>query len=97
MCAFDPKYAQSSMIPNMNKEQRLEYIVKEIEMLQDMLEGAEDCKWIYQSLLHLCSLYKETSRDTWPPQWEKMSIWITELQKLDPLRAGRWIDLRSKL
>lgn len=96
MCNFDPVYAKSSMAPNMSKEQRVDYISREIDMLLDMLDGAEDCKWIYQSLLQLCTMYKEVGGD-WPSRRTEMSDWLDELHKLDPLRKGRWIDLRSKL
>ena len=96
MCTFDPVYAKSSMVPNLSKEQRLGYVSREIEMLLDMLDGAEDCKWIYQSLLQLCTMYNEVSGN-WPPQREEMSTWLEELHKLDPLRTGRWVDMRSKL
>ena len=80
----------------MSNEQRLEYVSNELENLSEMLDGAEDCKWIYQFLLQLCAIYKELSKD-WPPERAKMSAWIAELHKLDPLRGGRWVDLRTSL
>ena len=96
MSTFNPAYAKSSMVPNMSKEQRLSYISKEIEMLLDMLDGSEDSKWIYQSLVQLCALYKEVGGD-WPAQRTEMQAWLEELHKLDPLRDGRWTDLRNNL
>lgn len=84
------------MAPTISNEQRLGYVSKEIENLLDMLDGAEDCKWIYQFLLQLSAIYKELSGE-WPPERAKMSAWIAELHKLDPLRDGRWIDLRRNL
>lgn len=96
LCTFDPVYASRSMAPTMSNEQRLEYVSNELENHSEMLDGAEDCKWIYQFLLQLCAIYKELSKD-WPPERAKMSAWIAELHKLDPLRGGRWVDLRTSL
>lgn len=84
------------MAPNLSKLERLDYVSKQIESLLDMLDGAEDCKWIYQSLLQLCVVHRANS-GTWPTQKPEMQQWIEELRKLDPLRAGRWTDLKTNL
>ena len=89
-------YAGSSMAPDLSKDERLDYVSKQIESLLDMLDGAEDCKWIYQSLLQLCVVHRDNS-GTWPTQKQDMPKWTEELRKLDPLRAGRWIDLKRNL
>ena len=80
----------------MSNEQRLGYVTKEIGNLLEMLDGAEDCKWIYQFLLHLCALFKGLAGE-WPAQRKEMPKWLEELHKLDSLRAGRWIDMRRNL
>lgn len=96
MCAFDPAYASKSMVPNMSHEQILAYVNQQMEDLLDMLDGAEDCKWIYQSLIELSMLHKRLSKD-WPSQKDQMRGWILHLQDLDPLRQGRWQDLKQSL
>ncbi|CAD6583084.1 MAG: Rab geranylgeranyltransferase [Alectoria sarmentosa] len=57
MCTFDPKYAAESMVPDLTASERLMYVRDEIVKVQAMLDGAEDCKWIYQSLISLSILY----------------------------------------
>ena len=89
-------YAESTMAPGLSKDERLDYVSKQIESLLDMLDGAEDCKWIYQSLLQLCVVYRDNSGN-WPIQKQEMPKWIEELRKLDPLRSGRWADLKRNL
>ena len=100
MCTLHTTYSSTStstsITPNMSNQQRLTYFSREIETLLDMLDGAEDCKWIYQSLLQICATYREISGD-WPSQRPQMSGWLDELLKLDPLRKGRWVDLRCAL
>ena len=88
--------APNTMAPNLTKKERLEYITKEIDNVVELREGAEDCKWIYQSLIQLCMTYK-ASCDEWPPQAEHLGGWMEELQKLDPLRKGRWIEVKRAL
>jgi len=96
MSAFDPVYASNSMVPNMDNEQRLFYVDQQIGGLLDMLDGAEDCKWIYQSLIELSLLHRRLSEE-WPSQKHQMKGWILQLHNLDPLRRGRWQGLEQNL
>lgn len=96
MCTFDPKYASVSMAPALTTEERSTYLIQELERVLEMLDGAEDCKWIYQSLIYLSMLYRN-SNQSWPTESSGILDWVNELTKLDPLRAGRWNDLKNKL
>lgn len=96
MCNFDPQYSSQVIVPGFTSEQRSLYLEKEIEKLLEMLDGAEDCKWIYQSLIQLSRTHKELSH-RWPAQESQIRTWFMELQKLDPLRHGRWSDLEKQL
>jgi geranylgeranyl transferase type-2 subunit alpha len=71
-----------------------------------MLDGAEDCKYIYQALLEngrLLGLKKEEKGEGEDDEEgkkrrrEEMKSWLEELRKLDQLRKGRWEDLGRKL
>ena len=96
MSTFDPKYSADSMVPDLSVEERAEYVTQEIGRLQEMLDGAEDCKWIYQSLIGL-SILQKSLRGRWPAGTSAIGHWVDELTKLDPLRAKRWADLRREL
>ena len=96
ICTFDPAYADQTMAPDLSNEQRLAYVNHELESLLEMLDGAEDCKWIYQSLIELSLLYKRLSQ-TWPSQQDQMQNWVSQLEQLDPLRKRRWLDLKQSL
>ena len=84
------------MAPNLTQQDRKEYISAEIDKIVDMLDGAEDCKYIYQALIHLSMLYHSLG-NSWPNQADQIHNWINALQELDPFRAGRWKDLAGKL
>ena len=96
MSTFDPKYAAESMAPDLSVEERSEYVTQEIGRLQEMLDGAEDCKWIYQSLISLSMLHKSLV-GKWLVEMSEIGHWVDELTKLDPLRAKRWADLSQEL
>ena len=96
MSTFDPRCAADSMAPDLSGEERLEYVTQEIGRLQEMLDGAEDCKWIYQSLISLSILYKSLG-GKWPVEQTEIGHWVDELARLDPLRVNRWADLRRDL
>ncbi len=95
MCTFDPKYAAHSMAPDLTAAERSTYVREEILKVREMLDGAEDCKWIYQSLISLSKLYRDLGND-WIEKEDPIENYIVELTKLDSLRAGRWNDLRSR-
>lgn len=84
------------MIPNMSNAQKLVYVDHQIENLLDMLDGAEDCKWIYQSLIELSILRNFLSNDL-PSRRDQIQGWLLQLHTLDPLRKGRWQDLERSL
>ena len=96
MYTFDPRLSPKTMAPNLTYEERLEYVSTEIDKVVEMLEGAEKCKWIYQSLIQLCLIYKAIASN-WPLQAKELRNWMIELETLDPLRKGRWTDVKSIL
>ena len=70
--------------------------MQEIERVQEMLEDAPDCKWIYQSLIGLSTLYRSQT-GKWPQLIIPIGDLVDKLVSLDPLRAGKWGDLKKDL
>lgn len=80
-----------TILPNFTREQRHMYAVKQIDDLKDMLDGAEDCKWIYHGLFeYTLAVCKLLDRQPTDEEKEVLRSWLSELKKLDPLRHGRW-------
>lgn len=96
ICAFSPTLAPQTMTPNLSPDTRIQYIEAEIEKLADMLDGAENPKWIFLALLQLSLVYKRV-RNTWPAQAQARGEWLEWLRAKDPLRSGRWRDLAKEL
>ena len=96
MCTFDPRLSSNTMAPNLTSEERLEYLSIEIDKVVEMLEGAEKCKWIFQSLIQLCLTYRAIASHL-PLQAKELRNWMKDLETLDPLRKGRWADVMSTL
>ena len=97
MCAFDPNTAEHTMAPNLSKDDKLQYIAGEREYIEDLLEDAKDSKWVYQALIDVVILSANLGGSLPETDKEDVLRWIDELHKLDPLRRGRWNDLRRRI
>lgn len=97
MCTFDPDLASHTMAPNLDNSQRLEYVNEEIEFIEELLDGADDCKWIYQALINCTLLASKIEGTLSEDARGNISKWVKELKKLDPLRRGSWEDLETSL
>jgi geranylgeranyl transferase type-2 subunit alpha len=84
--------------PNFTDEDRNEYVTKQLVNLRDMLDGAEDCKWIYIALLeYTLALSRMENRLPLSEEMDMCREWLEELRKLDSLRSGRWDDVEKSL
>jgi len=97
MCTFDPRLAKGSIAPNLTDDCRLTYVVQALETMQDLRECAEDCKWVYQALLQYTTLEHFLKKEPLTAVRSRLAEWLEELRRLDPLREGRWMDLRKTL
>jgi len=88
---------KAKIVTDLTNKDREEYLETQIEMVKDMLDGTDDCKWIYQGLLTLAEQYLEVDAGNKVVTTKEMTEWLDKLEALDPLRKGRWVDLRSKL
>lgn len=90
---LEPSSKSDVIVPNLPIEDKIHYVETQIEDLQEMLEGAETCKWIYQRLLDL-SVVGRKLNGHWPVEPSLVEMWIDKVTELDPLRKGRWQDLK---
>ncbi|RHZ50059.1 Rab geranylgeranyltransferase BET4 [Aspergillus thermomutatus] len=97
MCTFDPSLSDQTMAPNLSDIERSEYLRRETDEIQDMLDGAEDCKYIYQALIDCTLLASKVEGTMSNTDKENILSWLSELKKLDPLRCGRWLDFEKSL
>lgn len=97
MCVFDPSMAHRTMAPHLSTSDRLQYLRDEIEAIQEMLDGAEDCKYIYQALIECTLLASKVAGSLSEKDREQILNWLSELKQLDPLRRERWLDFERTL
>lgn len=97
ICVFDPSVADRTMAPRLSTFDRLQYLRNEIEAIQEMLDGAEDCKYIYQALIECTLLASKVSGSLSDKDRDQILNWLSELKQLDPLRRGRWLDFERTL
>ena len=98
MACFDPEMASKTMAPGLTSVERLVYIKQEREFIEEVLEDATDCKWVYQSLID-CAVLEAKCIGKSMDEGNKKHIrtWLEELKKLDPLRKGRWMDMENPI
>jgi geranylgeranyl transferase type-2 subunit alpha len=86
----------ATITPNFTPEDRAEYVTRQLVILKDMLDGAEDCKWIYNALIdYTMALCRIEERAPELDERQDCTAWLAELRKLDPDRSGRWGDLEN--
>src|SRR5271163_2131582 len=86
MSTFDPALSSQTMAPQLTDGERLEYITNEREFILEVLEDAQDCKWVYQALIE-CSLVRaKVKGELSAADRREVRTWLAELTKLDPLR-----------
>lgn len=98
MATLDSSNIQSpSILEPCTNADRTAYLEQEIDNVREMLDGAEDCKYIYQALLEYSRRYLDIEAGNKKVTTMEMTSWLEELRKLDPLREGRWKDLERPL
>lgn len=98
MSALDHQNPKApSILKGVTNRERLHYLEQEIDSIKEMLDGAEDCKYIYQALLDYSRRYLRLDAGGKKVTTVEMKQWLDELKKIDPLRHGRWQDLEERL
>ena len=93
---FEARTEVNVISPDLPVSEKLENIRDQIENLIEMLEGAETCKWIHQRLIDLAFMSKAMTRE-WPAEFSAVEMWVDRLLQFDPLRKGRWLDLKEQI
>ncbi|CZT43960.1 related to geranylgeranyl transferase alpha chain [Rhynchosporium secalis] len=98
MTTLTDHVGHATITPNFTNDDRLVYVERQLSILQDMLDGAEDCKWIYDALVEY-TMALSLIKDREPQADEKANckVWLEELRKLDLFKSGRWDDLEKSL
>ena len=88
----------TTITPNLTPGDRAEYVTRQLVILKDMLDGAEDCKWIYNALIeYTMALCRMEERAPNSDERQDCTTRLAELRELDPDRSGRWDDLGKSL
>lgn len=97
MSAFDLSKVQKSIAPDLTNNERLKYLVTEQEFVEELLEDAEDSKWVYQALIECVLLKIKLTGSASTEEKTHIKMWLGKLKELDPLRSGRWNDTEKTL
>lgn len=97
MSAFDISKSHKSIAPDLSDDERIEYITAEEEFVEELLEDAEDSKWVYQALLECALLKAKLTGSLSQEVKSNIGNWLEKLKELDPLRNGRWKDTEKAI
>lgn len=98
MSTLSPKCpSHDRIVLDLNNGEREKYYTGEMTYIQEILEDETDCKWIYEGLLSLAEAYLEIEGGNKAFSTKDMRSWLEQLNRLDPLRKGRWGDFRMRL
>jgi geranylgeranyl transferase type-2 subunit alpha len=98
MTNLSPKTSSElRIVPDLTNQHRIEYYDTQFDLLKDMLEDTKDCKWIYLALVTYTPEYLEIDAGNKKVTTLELTEWLDQLEQLDPLRKGRWLDLRKSL
>ena len=98
MTTLTESVGHATITPQFTPEDRIEYVTRQLLNLKDMLDGAEDNKWIYNALIeYTLALAEMEERRPESEEKDDCLAWLGELKKLDPDRRGRWDDLENTL
>lgn len=98
MTNLSPKTSpELRIVADLTNKHRIDYLDTQFDLLKDMLEDNKDCKWIYLALVTYTPEYLEIDAGNKKITTLELSDWLDQLDQLDPLRKGRWLDLRKSL
>jgi geranylgeranyl transferase type-2 subunit alpha len=98
MSTLTESVGHATITPNFNRDDRIEYIQRQLVNLRDFQDGGEDCKWVYNALLeYTLAVCEMEERLPGHDEVEDCKAWLSQLRKLDPMREGRWNDLEKSL
>jgi geranylgeranyl transferase type-2 subunit alpha len=81
------------LAPEITKEEKLSRLDREVEMIHDLLDLSDDCKWLYEALFTYELIRCEVKGDGISPSSAKdLETWLCQLKDIDPMRTGRWND-----
>ena len=76
---------------------RCDILEQELDFIVDLLEEANDCKWIYEAAIRFSLIHKRALVDGEKNNSEHVPQWLLKLQELDRLRGDRWKDWTKEL
>jgi geranylgeranyl transferase type-2 subunit alpha len=85
---------ESAIVLDLTPTERIKHYEQEIERIAEIEEDIDDCKWVFEALLQYSVDLQKLGGETESSQQQQ---WLDTLLRLDPMRAGRWKDLRADL
>ncbi|KAK3902086.1 hypothetical protein C8A05DRAFT_34213 [Staphylotrichum tortipilum] len=87
----------AAMTSSLSQQERVEYLSREIAEIKELLDDYGDVKLVYEALFEYTrALCEMEGREATVGERGDLERWLGRLRKLDPMRRGRWEDLRRE-
>ena len=97
MSNFASSISSTTVLPaEFDPSERAKRLQSELSNLRELLDIADDCKWIYEALIRYSLLLRQYEQ-TGQRDVAELLNWVNALRRLDPQRMGRWDDLQRSL
>ncbi|KHN95689.1 hypercellular protein HypA [Metarhizium album ARSEF 1941] len=87
--------AGQTFLPPLTAREKVAYLGREIDEIEELLEDYDDVKWIYESLLEYTLALGELEEGC--TERRDLRGWLAKLRALDPMRMGRWDDVEMQI
>lgn len=82
------------LVLDLSTEEQIKIYEQELERIKEIEEDFDDCKWVFEALIMYTLAYLKLEGAD-PSAKNELDGWIEKLTKLDPMRKGRWDELRA--
>jgi geranylgeranyl transferase type-2 subunit alpha len=82
------------IVQDLSIREQLDILEQELDRIKEIEEDFDDCKWVYEALIMYTLVYSKLEGSDLSRK-DGLSDWIQKLYNLDPMRKGRWNELKS--
>lgn len=87
---------EQRIVQDLSQEEQVEIYKQELERIKEIEEDFDDCKWVYEALIMYILVYSKLDGAEFVDR-PKLQAWLQKLYDLDPMRKGRWDDLKASM
>lgn len=85
---------EQRIVRDLSTREQIDIYQQELERIKEIGEDFDDCKWVFEALIMYTLAYAKLDRAD-ASSGDDLHDWIRKLNTFDPMRRGRWDELKS--